>query len=114
MTITLPSPCSTDVSIDVAATTEGTPTLGVAPAVDVRPALHAAAASADLECQAGDVDCGGGPDPILAAVGRQADTVRRMDPQAWLFAERARYARHGVCDPYAQLVLLRAGLLPQR
>ncbi len=35
-----------------------------------------------------------------------------VDPQAWLFAERARYRETGVCDPWAEHLLRRAGLLP--
>lgn len=62
------------------------------------------------------------PDPVVVAVQRQADAAARIvdavsrdaDPQAWLFAERARYVREGTCDPYAQLMLMRAGLLPLR
>lgn len=66
------------------------------------------------------------PDPVVVAVQRQADAARAIgalvgdavsrdaDPQAWLFTQRARYVREGTCDPYAQLMLMRAGLLPQR
>lgn len=66
------------------------------------------------------------PDPVIVAVQRQTDAAhaigalfgdavtRDADPQAWLFAERARYVREGSCDPYAQLMLMRAGLLPLR
>ena len=62
------------------------------------------------------------PDPVVVAVQRQADAAARIvdtvsrdvDPQAWLFAQRARYVREGTCDPYAQLMLMRAGLLPVR
>lgn len=65
------------------------------------------------------------PDPVIVAVQRQAGAAARaaravdapvdprtVDPQAWLFAERARYRREGTCDPYAMLMLLRAGMLP--
>ena len=62
------------------------------------------------------------PDPVVVAVQRQAEAASRVvdavtreaDPQAWLFAERARYVREGACDPYAQLMLMRASLLPLR
>ena len=44
------------------------------------------------------------PDPVVVAVQRQAEAASRVvdavtreaDPQAWLFAERARYVREGV------------------
>ncbi|GAB77401.1 hypothetical protein SAMN05421595_1232 [Austwickia chelonae] len=41
-----------------------------------------------------------------------AAAVARSDPQQWLFAERARYVREGSCDPWAEQMLYRAGLLP--
>ncbi|WP_040162099.1 hypothetical protein [Mobilicoccus massiliensis] len=37
--------------------------------------------------------------------------LRRSDPQAWLFAERARYLLTGTCDPYAEQLLRQAGCL---
>lgn len=54
-------------------------------------------------------------DLVVDAAARQGTAVvgilRRTDPQAWLFAERARYLRTGVCDPYAEQLLRRAGFL---
>ena len=35
-----------------------------------------------------------------------------MDPQDWLFAQRARYQSHGSCNPWAEQMLYRAGMLP--
>lgn len=34
------------------------------------------------------------------------------DPQTWLFVQRARYLAQGHCDPYAEQMLRRMGLLP--
>ncbi len=34
------------------------------------------------------------------------------DPQSWLFVQRARYLVQGYCDPYAEQMLRRMGLLP--
>lgn len=34
------------------------------------------------------------------------------DAQAWLFRERARYVETGICDPWAEHLLRRAGLMP--
>ena len=60
---------------------------------------------------------------LLEALDRQADAARAMtlgvtgggasqtDPQAWLFTQRAHYREHGYCDPYAELMLRRAGFL---
>ena len=54
-------------------------------------------------------------DLVVDAAERQGAAVigvlRRTDPQAWLFAERARYLRAGSCDPYAEQLLRRAGFL---
>lgn len=54
-------------------------------------------------------------DPLAAAVERQAaaalSAVRAHDPEAWLFLERTRYLAEGTCDPYAELMLRRAGFL---
>ena len=54
-------------------------------------------------------------DLVVDAAARQGATVvgilRRTDPQAWLFAERALYLRSGSCDPYAEQLLRRAGFL---
>lgn len=54
-------------------------------------------------------------DLVVDAAERQGAAVigvlRRTDPQAWLFAERARYLRSGSCDPYAEQLLRRAGFL---
>lgn len=71
------------------------------------------------------------PDPVIVAVQRQAAAASaavtrvesvesvvgrepQVDTQAWLFAERARYRAEGTCDPYAMLMLMRAGMLPVR
>jgi len=54
-------------------------------------------------------------DLVVDAAARQGTAVigvlRRTDPQAWLFAERARYLRTGSCDAYAEQLLRRAGFL---
>lgn len=54
-------------------------------------------------------------DPLAAAVERHAaaalTVLRLADPQAWLFLERSRYLAEGTCDPYAELMLRRAGFL---
>lgn len=54
-------------------------------------------------------------DLVVDAAERQGAAVigvlRRTDPQAWLFAERARYLRTGSCDPYAEQLLRRAAFL---
>ena len=42
-----------------------------------------------------------------------ATAVAQADPQGWLFAQRARYQREGCCDPWAEQMLARAGLLPR-
>lgn len=34
------------------------------------------------------------------------------DPESWLFVQRARYLSVGYCDPYAEQMLRRMGLLP--
>lgn len=39
-------------------------------------------------------------------------TLRDADPQAWLFAQRTRHLTYGFCDPYAEQMLRRMGLLP--
>ncbi len=41
-----------------------------------------------------------------------ATAVAQSDPQGWLFAQRSRYLREGTCDPWAEQLLYRAGLLP--
>ena len=83
-------------------------------------------------CRAGEVhptaDAGGArsetaADPDLyARVNQQAAWVSvvvataagAVDPQDWLFAERARFQRTGRCDPWAEQMLMRAGLFPSR
>lgn len=54
-------------------------------------------------------------DPYALAVQCQAaaalSAVRTTDPETWLFLERARYLAEGSCDPYAELMLRRAGFL---
>lgn len=62
-------------------------------------------------------------DPLTEAVERQAAAARAamqavdraieraVDPSAWLFAERRRYLTEGTCDPYAEMMLRRAGFL---
>ncbi|WP_168581845.1 hypothetical protein [Gephyromycinifex aptenodytis] len=54
-------------------------------------------------------------DPVVQAAARQGVAVigllRRTNPQAWLFAERARYLRDGTCNPYAEQLLRQAGFL---
>lgn len=54
-------------------------------------------------------------DPVVDAAKRQGVAVigllRSTDPQAWLFAERARYKREGTCNPYAEQLLRQAGFL---
>ncbi len=91
------------------------------------PRLESAPAGEPLDCV--DYD----PDPVVVAVQRQAaascaatretgspvlgstnPVAEPYDTQRWLFAERARYLREGTCDPYAQLMLMRAGLLTPR
>lgn len=37
-----------------------------------------------------------------------------LDPQVWLFRERSRFLSTGLCDPWAEHLLRRAGLLPNR
>lgn len=54
-------------------------------------------------------------DYLEAAAARQAVAVQplmEIDPESWLFAQRARYAQTGWCDPYAEQMLRRAGMLP--
>lgn len=91
------------------------------------PRLESAPASEPVDCVEYDTD------PVVVAVQRQAAASRAAtlqaapqgmgstnessdpyDTQQWLFAERARYLREGTCDPYAQLMLMRAGLLTPR
>lgn len=43
----------------------------------------------------------------------QASGSGPIDPQDWLFAERERYRRLGSCDPWAEQMLRRAGMLPR-
>ena len=54
-------------------------------------------------------------DLVIDPAARQGHAVvgilRRTDPQAWLFAERARYLRTGSCDAYAEQLLRSAGFL---
>ncbi|QQS00238.1 MAG: hypothetical protein IPK37_15300 [Austwickia sp.] len=67
-------------------------------------------------------DTAAADDQVYARVGQQAAWVSvviaaaagAVDPQAWLFAERARHQRDGACDPWADQMLYRAGLLPTR
>lgn len=104
MTITLTHPGRTDIS--AAFTTDAEPRTDVV--------------SPEFACTADRVEYD--PDPVVVAVQRHADATARVastlrdetDPQAWLFAQRSRYLREGACDPYAQLMLLRVGLLPVR
>lgn len=54
-------------------------------------------------------------DRIFRMVERQTAWVTattRSDPQQWLFAQRARLQVEGMCDPWAEQMLYRAGLLP--
>lgn len=44
-------------------------------------------------------------------VGAQG-IAEHADPQSWLFMQRARYLADGSCDPYAEQMLRRMGLLP--
>ncbi|MBK7722896.1 MAG: hypothetical protein IPI32_11950 [Austwickia sp.] len=41
-----------------------------------------------------------------------AEILAEADPQAWLFVQRAHYVSQGFCDPYAEQMLRRMGLLP--
>ncbi len=54
---------------------------------------------------------------VFAMVERQAtwvaETVQRVDPQGWLFAERTRFLAEGRCDPWAEQLLRRAGVWPR-
>lgn len=56
-----------------------------------------------------------GDDHVTEAVARQSNAVREVaetvDPQAWLFLQRARFLTEGTCDPYAAAMLHRAGFL---
>lgn len=54
-----------------------------------------------------------GPIPV-EVTGRAAQVLSTADPQAWLFVQRARYLDEGHCDPYAEQMLRRMGLLPSR
>ncbi|MBW3086538.1 hypothetical protein KEM60_02761 [Austwickia sp. TVS 96-490-7B] len=55
-------------------------------------------------------------DRVYHMVEQQANwvalAVAQADPQQWLFAQRERFRRDGVCDPWAEQMLYRAGLLP--
>ncbi|GAB97671.1 hypothetical protein BJY21_003917 [Kineosphaera limosa] len=70
---------------------------------------QAAAASAVARRFTGET---AGPEQLAGQPVGRPD--REVDPQTWLFAERARYREQGTCDPYAMLMLLRAGMLPTR
>ncbi len=43
-----------------------------------------------------------------------AEILATADPQAWLFVQRAKFLTDGYCDPYAEQMLRRMGLLPRR
>ena len=55
----------------------------------------------------------------VGTVVREAGTVAchggavAADPGQWLFAQRERFKRDGACDPWAEQMLYRAGLLPR-
>lgn len=64
-----------------------------------------------------DTDTTSADERIFSMVERQAtwvaETVQRVDPQGWLFAERSRFLSEGRCDPWAEQMLRRAGVWPR-